>query len=160
MDASEAQPSSQSLAFDLQVGQGGNGLSGVAISWPLAQPATGGVAQEAVAGVLRSHSPCRVWSPALSRGIGSSWAQSRAALISKPLKEPRRCCLPPQVLNKKYMSAVNQKVEAEEAALQAQTDANQLLQLCEFCKSQITTRACILGVPLQPRKYACSTPPC
>jgi len=45
------------------------------------------------------------------------------------------CCAPAQVLQKKYMSAVNQKVEAEEAALQAQADADQLLQLCEFCES-------------------------
>lgn len=39
-----------------------------------------------------------------------------------------------QVLTKKYERAINQKVEAEEASLQAQMDVTQLIKLCEFCE--------------------------
>jgi len=38
------------------------------------------------------------------------------------------------VLTRKYERLVNQKVEAEEASLQAQTDVSQLIKLCEFCE--------------------------
>uniref|UniRef100_A0A7S3VNA5 Uncharacterized protein n=1 Tax=Dunaliella tertiolecta TaxID=3047 RepID=A0A7S3VNA5_DUNTE len=41
-----------------------------------------------------------------------------------------------QVLTKKYERAINQKVEAEEASLQAQLDVAQLIKLCEFYKSK------------------------
>ena len=39
-----------------------------------------------------------------------------------------------QVLTRKYERAIEQKMEAEEASIQAQLDVTQLIKLCEFCK--------------------------
>lgn len=47
---------------------------------------------------------------------------------------PRAPACHPQVLTSQYQRAIAAKVEAEEALLQAQNDAAQLISLCEFCK--------------------------